>query len=385
MSVKTYSAVSLSSQVMLLFLGSVGSAAVPLFAQGPLTAPTAPVVNSSTGPRQLAADAAWSAVTTLTKTAGNSAKSAGPVAPAVVKTENTQRAKKFRAVAQGAKDFAAQYPEHGKAGEARKVAVLADLEGTLSGDKTHERAAVAVAAAFRSDKSNPAPARFEVAHAMDRRDLSKKILWQPWYTHTPLAEQMLDKLQKEFGRTPEVYGGYLALAEHTNCDNARDIAIMLAQSPAPAGTKAAAKRLLDRYALIRKPLDFPLTTQQGKATTLANEAGKLTVVVFYEGARSPAGPPGLNDYKKNPTSNTTWIYVALGTPPPLAKGKKPSSAPPGTACIEALGLKSPLVAKLRLNQLPCAFVLDEQKRLSSYGRIDELPWMLKSTNRTLAP
>ena len=113
----------------------------------------------------------------------DSPKSAGPVAPAVVKTENAQRAQKFRAVAQGAKDFAAQFPEHARAGAARKVAVLAELEGTLSGDKTHERAAVATAAAFRADKTNPAPARYEVAHAMDRRDVSKKILWRPWVSH----------------------------------------------------------------------------------------------------------------------------------------------------------------------------------------------------------
>ncbi|MDP3072042.1 MAG: hypothetical protein Q8N18_17250 [Opitutaceae bacterium] len=339
---------------------------------------------STAAARQAAADTAWAAVGDRVRVAGDTKVSVGPVAVAILKAEKNQRAHNYRAAAQGARDFAAQYPEHGKAGEARKTAVLAELEGTLSGDKTHERAAVAAAAAFRSDKANPVPARYEVAHAMDRRDVSKKILWRPWYAHTPLAEQMLDRLHAEFGGIPEVYAGYLALAEHTNCDNGRDVALKLVQSSAPAATKAAAQRLLDRYALVRQPLDFPLVPTQGPRTTLAQLAGKRTVVVFYDGTRSPAGPPGLHDFRKNPTPDTRWVYIALGTPAALAPGKKPNAAPPGTLCVEPLGLRSPVAAQLRLNRLPFALVLDEQKRLSSYGRIDELPWMLSTTHRVIA-
>ena len=352
------------------------SALAPLSGQAP---------NSTAAARQLAADTAWTNVTALTKTAGNSARSAAPATPAVAKTERESRAQKYRQVAAAAKDFAAQYPEHGKAGESRKVEALAGLEGIIVDDNVQETAAVATAAAFRTNKTNPAPARYEVALALDGRAISKKILGRPWHAHAPMAEDMLDKLRVEFGDRPEIYGGYLALAENADCDNGRDVALKIVQSPAPAWAKIAARRLLDRYALVRKPLDFPLTTTQGRATTLAKEAGKLTVVVFYDGKTSPAGPAGLHDYQKNPAPNTRWVYVALGTPPPLAKGAKPLVVPPGTNCVEPLARKSPLHAQLKLTQLPAVFVLDEAKKLSAYGRIDQLPWLMSSTGRPVLP
>ena len=348
----------------------------PLFAQAP---------NSTAAARQLAADTAWTNVTALTKTAGNSARNAGPATADIVKNERESRALKYRQVAAGARDFAAQFPEHGKAGEARKVEALAGLKGIIVDDTAQETAAVATAAAFRVNKTNPAPARYEVALALDGRAISKKILGRPWHGHAPMAEAMLDKLRVEFGDRPEIYGGYLALAENADCDNGRDVALKIMQSPAPPWAKTAARRLLDRYALVRKPLDFPLTTTQGRVTTLAKEAGKLTVVVFYDGKTSPAGPAGLHDYPKNPAPNTRWVYVALGTPPPLAKGAKPLVMPPGTNCVEPLALKSPLHAQLKLTQLPAVFVLDEAKKLSAYGRIDQLPWLLSGTGRPVLP
>ncbi len=337
--------------------------------------------SQSAAATKTAADLAWDNLGTLTKNAGNSPKTAGPVSAETFKAERDARANKFRQLAQSANDFAAQNPGHAKAREARKVEALAGLEGIVVDDVAHERTAVATAAAYRADKGNPASDRFEVAHAMDGRAISKKIMGRPWHSHAPMAEDMMDRLRVEFGHRPEVYGGYVSLAEHADCDNARDVALKIMQSPAPPFAKTAARRLLERYALVRQPLDFPLTPVQGKATTLAKEAGKTTVVVLYDGIRSPAGPPGLHDYKKNPRPNTQWIYIAIGTPPPLAKGAKPWQKPPGLDCVEALGTKSPLYAQLKLTQLPAVFVLDEAKKLSAYGRIDQMPWLFTGIGR----
>jgi hypothetical protein len=349
---------------------------LPGFAQAP---------GSTAAARQAAADAAWASLTTQTKNAGSLPKTLGPVTAAVQMSEREARAQKFRQLAQGAKDFAAQNPSHTKAAEARKLEALAGLEGILTEDAAHEQAAVATAAAFRTNKSNPAPARFEVAHAMDGREISKKILGRPWHAHAPMAERMLDRLRVEFGERPEVYGSYVALAEKADCDNGRDVALKIMQSPAPAFAKTAARRLLDRYALVRQPLDFPLTSAQGRATTLAREAGRTTVVVLYDGVRSPAGPAGLQDYKRNPRPNTQWIYVALGRPASLPKGATSFQAPAGLNCVEPLGAKSPLYEQLKLTSLPAVFVLDEAKKLSAYGRIDQLAWLLSGIGRPVLP
>lgn len=338
------------------------------------------------------ADTAWSNVTALSRSAA-AAKVTPPllVAPnataaAASKLEREQRAQKFRATAQSAKAFHTQNPTHPKAREARKLEALAALEGITPTDKTYKTAALATASAFRTNPVNPASDRFEVAHAIERRAVGLKIPGRPWFSHPALGEMMLDRLRTEFGELPEVWGSYLALAENAACDDGRDVAIRITQSPAaPASTKASARRLLERYTLVRQPLDFSLTPTSGRGTTLGQLAGKVTVVCLWDGTRYPAGPPGLQEYKKNPAPNTNWVYLSIGALGPLPKGAKSAAAPSGTTCVEPLGWKSPLVAKLRLSQLPYAYVLDDRQRLSAYGRIDEIPALIKGIGRPVLP
>jgi hypothetical protein len=149
--------------------------------------------------------------------------------------------------------------------------------------------------------------------------------------------------------------------------------------------KASARRLLDRYALVRRPLDFPLVPVQGRATNLSQLAGKTTIVCFWDGTHHPEGPPGLYDFKKKSTPSTKWIYVSLGALGTGAKGIKPLVSPPGTICVEPLGWQSPLVRRLRLNELPYVFVLDEKQQLSGYGRIDEIPALISGIGRPILP
>ena len=223
---------------------------------------------------------------------------------------------------------------------------------------------------------------------------------------------MADRLREEFGHLPEVYGNYLAVAQNTNCDHSRDMARRILQMPAPASVKAAAQRVLDRANLMRRPLDFALTTVQGKSTTLAALAGSgqgaRTVVVFRAGDLSAAGPPGLHTFAKNAPSNTKWIYVSIGAwapvrvaqgaPPTAAnpavrdrngKGDPPaikgSAAPPGTYCVGPAGLGSSLVTQLKISSLPFVCVLDDKKNLNAFGRVDEIPALLNGIDRLIEP
>lgn len=140
------------------------------------------------------------------------------------------------------------------------------------------------------------------------------------------------------------------------------------------------------------PLSDRRTRTTGAQIPNSALAGKRTVVVFWSGARAPAGPPGLYEFFKKPPADTNWVYVSLGAWSPPARpvnGAKPAvkatAAPPGTWCVEPLGLRSPLVAQLKISSLPFACVLDERKNLNAFGRVDEIPAMLAGMNRLFEP
>lgn len=350
-----------------------------------------PGFSQNTTSRANPADEAWSNVSALSRAAASSKVSPShlvapnPAVAATEKNEREKRAQQFRAVAQGAKAFYLQNPAHPKANEARKLEALAALEGITPTDRAYAVAATATAVAFRINPGNLAADRFEVAHALERRDVAGKIPGRPWFSHPALAGRMLDRLHAEFGELPEVWGGYLALAENTECDHGRDFAARIVQSTAPESTKASARRLLDRYALVRTPLDFPLSTVQGRATSLGQLAGKVTVVCLWDGTRFPNGPSGLQEYAKNPAPDTKWVYLSVGTLGPLPKGAKSAAAPPGTTCVEPLGWKSPVATTLHLSQLPYVFVFDGKKQLSGYGHVDEIPALIKGIGRPILP
>ncbi len=350
-------------------------------------------LSAQTSPAQLSADQAWSAVTILGQSAADFkvTKIKGMVAASRAESikgrnEREARALKFRAVAQNAREFHTRYPTHPKMAEARKLEALASLDGITPTDKIYERAALATATAFRANPAHPMADRIQVAHAMESVTIARKTLGRPWFANPVLAETMLDRLHAEFGEQPEIWGNFLALAQNTYCDAGNDVAHRIVQSPyAPEPTKAAARRILERHALVRRPLDLPLNPTRGRPTTLAQLAGKTTVVCVWDGTRYPEGPPGLHDFTKNPLPNTKWVYISLGQLGVLPKGKKPTAAPPGTTCVEALGSSGPLAAKLQISQLPYVFVLDDQQRLSGYGRIDEIPALLAGIGRPALP
>ena len=361
-----------------------------------------------------AANQAWTAFTNLQKSAATPAAAGqGVSASAQIQAQKTAQAQSARQVAAAARDFYTRFPSHAEAGKARKQEALSAIAGITDDDPGYETTALKTAGDFRVNKANPIEDRFDVAHAVERHTVGRKLGGKSWLSAPFESEAMADRLRGEFGHYPGVYGNYLNVAEHTTCDHSRDMAQRILQMPAPAHVKAGAQRVLDRALLMRKPLDFPLTTTDGAATRLATLAGSgtgaRTVVILWDGIRVPSGPPGLHLYAKNNPANTRWVYVSLGawtkpaaTPPAapgIGKGNangvgngksatpavRASAAPPGTYCVEPLGWKSPLVAQLKISQLPFVCVLDDKKNLNAFGRVDEIPALLAGINRLVEP
>jgi hypothetical protein len=427
-----------------------------LFTAAPAGAQSASPGNSGTSPGAASAavnarndegDRAWAAVTALrqtpvaatasapiavaptpTPTPTTPAGSAAPAAPttptaptpahvpftpsaaalAQARTRAEAKVQSSRQTAAAAKDFHTRFPAHAQAPAARKLEALSGLAGITNTDTAHETAALNTAGDFRANKAHPISDRYEVAHAVERHVVGRKLGGKSWLSSPFESEAMADRLRGEFGHLPQVYGNYLAVAQHTQCDHSREVAQRILRMPVSPGTKVAAQRVVDRANLMRKPLDFPLTPVAGPMTRLATLAGsgggKCTLVVFWDGVRMPAGPPGLHPYVQQAPANTTWVYVSLGSwtsPSGAAKGNsnanasaaangksalptiKASAAPPGTFCVEPLGWRSPVAQQLKISSLPFVCVLDDKKNLNAFGRVDEIPALLAGINRLI--
>lgn len=375
-------------------------------------AASSPITVAPTPATPAGATATVAPVTPAAPTPAHVPFTPSPAALAQTKARAEARTQASRQSAVAAKDFYARFPAHAQAPAARKLEALSGLAGIIVTDPAHETAALKIAGDFRANKAHPISDRYEVAHAVERHVVGRKLGGKHWLSAPFESEKLADRLHGEFGHLPEVYGNYLAIAEHTQCDHSRDLARRILQMPAPAPVKAAAQRVFDRANLMRKPLDFPLKTTAGAATRLAtlagSGAGKRTVVVFWDGTRNPAGPPGLHPYVQKAPANTTWVYVSLGTwspPSAAAKGNananananaaangksaaptiRASAAPPGTYCVEPLGWRSPVAQQLKISSLPFVCVLDDKKALNAFGRIDEIPALLAGINRLFEP
>lgn len=300
--------------------------------------------------------------------------------------EQEEGARRFREVARAAREFASRRGADPRAADAAKVAILADLEGILPRDPRHAADARSAAEAFRRNPRHPPAARAEVALALEQREISRRTLGRSWHAQPVLAEGMLDRLRGEFGERPELWRAGLTLAEGTSCDAGREAAQRVYQAPsAPPALRTAARQVLERYALVHQPLTLTLTPAGGRPTALERLAPQRAVLCFYDAERQPLGPPGLHALAERPPARVGWIYVALGRPAAVAKGARVRPRPEGVLCLEPAGWRSPVVAALRLNQLPYAFVLDERQRVSGYGRLSDIPDLLAGIGRPILP
>lgn len=297
------------------------------------------------------------------------------------KTEVLARANSFRAVAQAAKEFHAQYPSHANAHAARKLEALAGIEGIVADDKTHEAAALKTADDYRKNKTIFAADRFEVAHAVERLHLVRANGGKPWHARPNESEAMTDRLRKEFGDSPHVQGGYLAIAEGADCENSGEIAAKVLQMRPTPEARYQAQRIFDRWKLIGQKLDLPLTATDGRAFRLGQVAGPRTVVYVWEGGRDPKGPIGLKGPAKAAPPGTQWVYLSLGAFTPVAADAKARGTPAGIYCVEPLGMRSPIAEQFKISSLPWVCVLDATGTVVGFGKPSELPALLTRNKR----
>jgi hypothetical protein len=354
----------------------------PLAAQAPAVPAAAPLTSAQVAAtaRQATADTAWANLATSKSNANAAAKASGPVSATAAAAERLARAQKYRAVAEGAKDFTAQYPEHAKAPEARKLEATAGIAGIADDDPAQERSALATAAAYRTDKKNPAHDRFDVAVAVEHHQLGRRLGGKPPSSNPTEYEKVADGLHKEFGELPEVYGFYAGVARSVDHNSANRIASKMLEMSPPPGARAQAQAITSRYGLLGRPLDLALTDLAGKKIEIGKNAKETVLYVSTtDGGAGSAGfysGIGAKALANQIPKQTDWVYLYLGATPAQISTAKAKAPFAGAFCVDPKGLSGAAARRLKIRSSPCVVVFDKKGRLSGFGRPDELPTLL---------
>lgn len=309
------------------------------------------------------------------------AKTAGAArrTPVQLATARLQHADRLQQAAQQAKDFYTRHPTAPNAATARKLEVTATLESARLGRTTADAGALALATAYRADRSQLREHRFEVALAADRLSLIRRVGDKSPRDRPQDYEKLADDLRREFGSIPEIHGLYAGLAASLDFEAANRLATrLLEMKPSPA-TKAAAQAITARYGLLNRPLSLRLTGLDTKSFELPGAVTGSTPTILYvwtPGANATDPFGALDAVKARLPRDSRWIYLGLGVSAAQATAARAKAPFAGTHCIDDGGTRSAVAQRLKVRSSPTVFVLNRRGELTGYGRVDELPTLL---------
>jgi hypothetical protein len=336
-------------------------------------------------PNQAGSDAAWTAVTDLARTSSISKSSNGNAkTKEQVGAAIAQESARQRQAAQAAKEFYTVNPGNPKAGDARKIEALSTVRGALVADATQTQAAMNLAKDFRERTDVPVRDRFEIALAADRLALSAKINAKTAADQSLEWQLVGERLRVEFGDLPELHDYSIEVARRADLPSAVKLATEVTQSPkATANAKARAQSILDRAALVGRPIDLKLAKVDGGTIDLAQQKDKITVIYVW----SPTDPLSLESVKRFEKAlppGAQLIYLAYGGSVPLVNRLKASAAVAGIHCQATAGTASKAASdalKLRYTDLPYLYVINPSGVLTGVGRAEEFTTLMAQASR----
>jgi thiol-disulfide isomerase/thioredoxin len=179
-----------------------------------------------------------------------------------------------------AKDFYTRFPDHPKAGEARKKEYEMVSTAARLGNTDVEARLAALETEHTKDPSLSDDERFELrARAVQRAAMKKQS--EGMAAVLTEFEKGARALQKEFPKRPEVYGMLLEVASNAEGEKARKLAQEVLDGPAPDEVKDSAKGLLKKLDALGKPLTVKFTAVDGREVDLAKLSGKVVLVDFW--------------------------------------------------------------------------------------------------------
>lgn len=200
------------------------------------------------------------------------------------------------AAAKAAEQFHQKYPNHAKAGEARRFEARQRLAVADPGNWPEYANALQLMRAYRSDQSEPIEARLGIALTMEHREFKRRGLDR--LTEKGIREYMAvgDKLRVEFGDEPAVHGWYLWVAEGAGESMGREILDAVLRMPLLPTDRSRANNLKEQYSLLGKKMDMKLTGLDGTRVDLNKGArGRPIVLVFINQADKLPALEGLTE------------------------------------------------------------------------------------------
>jgi hypothetical protein len=324
------------------------------------------------------ADQAWLDLQALKQPAPKSMVRGGrDASPAETTAKIKQQVQQLQQLAVAARDFRMQNPDHAKAGEARKIEIIAMLQSIDGTNAGQEQSVLAQATAYRADKTIPGVDRFDVALFQERYNLSLRIRSKAVKDQPQEWTKLGDALLKEFGDLPALQAYYLEIARRADDLTALQIATQVARSPASAVTvRAEAQSITGRATMVGKPLVLKLPKLRGGELILA-DSKKVTVLVVW----SPSDPGALSPLKAFPDglpAGVQLIYFGVGKVSHIL-AQQEFMPLPGVHCYSPTGPSGKALSnalQLQYAPAPFVYVLDKAGKLAAYGRVKDLPAML---------
>jgi hypothetical protein len=326
-------------------------------------------------------DADWTDISGRAKGTPLASATVDAKSPADKKPDVKRQTQNARDVAQNAKDFYTQYPNHPKASDARKLEAISALHGVEDGDPAQEQAALALAKAYRDNRSNRDGDRLDVALAAERVKVSASAKTRRTVPRTSEWEQMADTLRAEFGDQPQLHDYYARLARDGDMFTAKRIATNLSQWKVAAGVKAEAQTVLDRHALLGRPLNLTATGSDGSTIDFAQLKGSVTVVFLWPGAASPDVQNKLKRFRSSVPPGTNFVYLAIGGDQTKLAAAAANQPIRGRTCAVAAARIKPALDALKARDLPYLYVLNAKGLLAGFGPIDEFTNLLSLAHR----
>ncbi len=181
---------------------------------------------------------------------------------------------RLTALADRARDFAAQFPQNSHVHAAREKerdALWMIVQLSRDHNPAIEKRLDALEAPLLSDASVPALIRFPIRLSQIQRKAQSR----------EEAEQMARALVAEFPDNPKAFFFLLQIAKAGGSERLRLVAEEIVKGAAPEEVKAAAKKILSVAALVGKPLTLQFTALDGQAVDLQKLKGKVVLIDFW--------------------------------------------------------------------------------------------------------
>ncbi len=337
---------------------------------------TIPFVGAQSG-RNSTADQEWADILKLT---APGPVAAGKKTPAAVSRDRVQAATNARTAAQAAKDFYTRNPTHVRASDARKKEAIQGLLGVTADDGQYEHSALQIADLYRANLVYRASNRFEVALLSERVVNRAKLGGTPFGNKPDELQKIGDRLRREFGDIPDVFGFYVSIARSADMATAKRLANSIIAWPAGADEKAEAEQILKRDALLNKPLNLKLSKTNGEILDLSKQSGRVTLVYAWSIAASSSALSPLQTVKASLPANAQVIYLGIGGTAEEAEAARGAAPIPGIFCVETRTTGSTVHA-LGLRSMPYEFVLNDTGNRAGFGPIAEATNLVAAVSR----